>query len=255
GPSTISLSPLATSYTKTEGDTLRDITCSTVCHPECAYTWSKVGTTGTIRNNALLNLAIKTRGRVLHMYSYKSKIVRYTEWAHSGCEVGPNTALINPSNMNYTINENQPIITIVCSATCYPTCTFSWKETTPTLSSASDNHNLALSEVTREEAGTYQCEATNPTSNGPDTAALSVISKYTVTEGDTLLNVTCSSHCWPGCSYTWRNVTNNAIMSRNRSLMFGPIDRYMTDTYRCDVANIYTPYTKTARSEFQLLAQ
>ncbi|XP_052806545.1 hemicentin-2-like [Mya arenaria] len=251
GPSTISLSPLATSYTKTEGDTLRDITCSTVCHPECAYTWSKVGTTGTIRNNALLNLGQLSRQEagsyICIATNPRSSVTQNGPTVDVKVIFGPNTALINPSNMNYTINENQPIITIVCSATCYPTCTFSWKETTPTLSSASDNHNLALSEVTREEAGTYQY--------GPDTAALSVISKYTVTEGDTLLNVTCSSHCWPGCSYTWRNVTNNAIMSRNRSLMFGPIDRYMTDTYRCDVANIYTPYTKTARSEFQLLAQ
>ncbi|XP_052804221.1 hemicentin-1-like isoform X2 [Mya arenaria] len=273
GPSIVSLSPSTTSYTKPEGGTLGDITCSAVCHLECVYTWSKIGTTRTGRNNAILNLGQLTRQEagsyICTATNPSSSTTRNSSTVVVNVIFGPNTSLINPSNMNYTINENQPIITIVCSASCYPTCTYSWRKTTPTPSSASNNHNLALGEVTRNEAGTYQCEATNPTSNetatsvvvninvryGPDSATLGVPSKYTTTEGDTLLNVTCSSVCWPGCSYTWRNLTNNAIMSQNRSLTFGPVDRYMTDTYRCDVANIYTAYNKTTRSELQLLVK
>ncbi|WAR05717.1 CEAM1-like protein, partial [Mya arenaria] len=274
GPSIVSIYPSTTSYTKPEGDTLGDITCSAVCHPECVYTWSKVGTSRTERNNTILNLGQLTRQEagsyictatnpsssttrnsstvVVNKSDVINIIIMYSCYDIL-FPVGPNTSLINPSNVNYTINENQPIITIVCSASCYPTCTYSWRKTTPTHSFASNNHNLALGEVTRDDAGTYQCEATNPTSNetatnGPDTAVLGVPAKYTASEGDTLLNVTCSSVCWPGCSYTWRNVTNNAIMSWNRSLTFGPVDRYMADTYRCDVANIYTAYNKTTRN-------
>ncbi|WAR05709.1 hypothetical protein MAR_021078, partial [Mya arenaria] len=144
---------------------------------------------------------------------------------------GPDTASISQSTVGKTVNENQPISTISCSASCYPTCTYSWRKTTLVPSSASDNHNVAL--------------------DRPDTATLGVPSKYTAMEGHTLMNVTCSSVCLPGCSYNWRNVTNNAIVSRNRSLTVGPIDRYMTDTYRCDVDNIYSAYNKTARSELE----
>ncbi|XP_052803463.1 hemicentin-1-like [Mya arenaria] len=273
GPDKMLLSPPTTLYMKTKGETLGDITCTASCHPECAYTWSKVGTTGTVRNNAILNL--------VHLRSEEagSYICTATNPSTSATQngpmvevkviFGPNTASISPSVVSYTVNENQPIITIVCSASCYPSCTYNWRKTTPTPSSASNNHNLALGEVTRNEAGTYQCEATNPTSNdravsvvvninvryGPDTAILSVSSKYTASEGDTLLNVTCSSDCWPGCSHTWRNVTNNALMSWNESLRFVYVDRFMSGEYRCDVANINTTLTKTARSGFQLLVQ
>ncbi|WAR05715.1 hypothetical protein MAR_021084 [Mya arenaria] len=61
GPDSISIFPLTSSYTRTEGDIQEDITCSTVCHPECAYTWSKVGTSGVVRNNSILNLDQLTR--------------------------------------------------------------------------------------------------------------------------------------------------------------------------------------------------
>ncbi|WAR05718.1 hypothetical protein MAR_021087 [Mya arenaria] len=61
GPSTITLSPSTTSYEKKLDDTLGDIICSAICHPECEYTWSKVGTTGTVRTNAILNLGQLTR--------------------------------------------------------------------------------------------------------------------------------------------------------------------------------------------------
>ncbi|WAR05840.1 BCAM-like protein [Mya arenaria] len=48
GPNNVSISPSTTSYTTTEGDSQGEITCSAVCNPECAYTWSKVGATGTL---------------------------------------------------------------------------------------------------------------------------------------------------------------------------------------------------------------
>ncbi|WAR05811.1 LOW QUALITY PROTEIN: hypothetical protein MAR_021180, partial [Mya arenaria] len=294
GPSIVSLSPSTTSYTKPEGGTLGDITCSAVCHLECVYTWSKIGTTRTGRNNAILNLGQLTRQEAgsyictatnpsssttrnsstvvvnviceLKMARgiYLKEKRRYQHAIMYSCydllfPVGPNTSLINPSNMNYTINENQPIITIVCSASCYPTCTYSWRKTTPTPSSASNNHNLALGEVTRNEAGTYQCEATNPTSNETATSVVVNINvRWTRFShiGRTLKVHNDGRRHSPEryllfCLLAWLFIHLEKFDKQryhNRSLTFGPVDRYMTDTYRCDVANIYTAYNKTTRN-------
>ncbi|WAR06577.1 PXDNL-like protein [Mya arenaria] len=61
GPDMVPLSPPTTTYTEMESDILENISCSAVCYPECLYTWSKVGTAGTVQNNAVLSLGQLTR--------------------------------------------------------------------------------------------------------------------------------------------------------------------------------------------------
>ncbi|XP_052806973.1 nephrin-like isoform X3 [Mya arenaria] len=56
GPDKVPLSPPSTTYTEMESAILANISCSAVCYPECFYTWSKVGTAGTVQNNAVLSL-------------------------------------------------------------------------------------------------------------------------------------------------------------------------------------------------------
>ncbi|XP_021367584.1 uncharacterized protein LOC110459580 [Mizuhopecten yessoensis] len=41
GPGTVTLSPPDTTYTRTEGDTLPDITCTADCSPGCSFVWTK----------------------------------------------------------------------------------------------------------------------------------------------------------------------------------------------------------------------
>ncbi|XP_021366343.1 uncharacterized protein LOC110458766 [Mizuhopecten yessoensis] len=55
GPGTVTLFPSNTTYIRTEGDTLPDITCTADCRPSCTFVWTKLDNTN-FTTSAVLSL-------------------------------------------------------------------------------------------------------------------------------------------------------------------------------------------------------
>ncbi|XP_052806690.1 carcinoembryonic antigen-related cell adhesion molecule 5-like [Mya arenaria] len=169
GPENVSFSPTQTSYTVTEGDTIKAITCSATCYP-CTYTWSISGV--TVSSTATLNLGQAERGEagsyVCRARNSGSGISRSGPSVIVTIRYGPDTVSLSPSTTSYTVTEGNTIPAITCSAICYPACTYTWSRSGVTVSSTA---KLDLGQAERAEAGSYMCQARNPGSgrskNGP----------------------------------------------------------------------------------------
>ncbi|KAH3704916.1 hypothetical protein DPMN_079977 [Dreissena polymorpha] len=74
---------------------------------------------------------------------------------------GPELLTLSPSNISYTLDENQRLNDITCSATCSPVqCTYEWRKSEG--GAVSSSGVLSLGTLERGEAGTYTCTASNP---------------------------------------------------------------------------------------------
>ena len=67
---------------------------------------------------------------------------------------------LQPSTTSYTLNIGESLGPVVCSATCVPTCSFSWTRDTQPIS---NSDTLQLSIQNKNERGTYTCTATRGT--------------------------------------------------------------------------------------------
>ncbi|XP_052804966.1 neural cell adhesion molecule 1-like isoform X2 [Mya arenaria] len=154
---------------------------------------------------------------------------------------------LSPSTTSYTVTEGDNIAAIICSATCYPACTYTWSRSGSRVSSTA---TLYLGQIERREAGSYICTARNPESSvskngpvvnvnviyGPDNVYLtSNQTFYTVTEGHTLEAITCSAICYPACTYTWSK--SQRTVSSNRTLNLGQVKRSDAASYLCTAKN------------------
>ncbi|KAH3828774.1 hypothetical protein DPMN_130757 [Dreissena polymorpha] len=223
GPDNITLSTVIKTYTLNEGQTLNDITCSAKCFPECTYSWKRGNT--VITNNYELSVGSVKKGdagiyecavrnpKTGHMLNSQTVelIVRY----------GPDTAILSPSTLYYSTTEGSIISTITCSATCYPSsCSFSWSKSGTEVSSS---NVLSLGYAQTNDTGNYVCIAKNPGSltnassaimvveilYGPTNINLSPVNRsYTLNEGQTLHNITCSAKCVPECIFSWKRSNN-----------------------------------------------
>ncbi|KAH3704966.1 hypothetical protein DPMN_080028 [Dreissena polymorpha] len=73
---------------------------------------------------------------------------------------GPESLTLSPSNISYTLNENQRLNDITCSATCSPVqCTYEWRKSGG--GAVSSSGVLSLGNLEKGEAGTYTCTASN----------------------------------------------------------------------------------------------
>ncbi|WAR04386.1 HMCN2-like protein [Mya arenaria] len=150
---------------------------------------------------------------------------------------GPDNVYLHPSTSSYTVTEGDTLGTITCSATCNPPCAYTWSRSGSTVSYAA---TLDLGEVERMEAGSYVCMARNPGSNvsknGPDSVSLSPsTANYTVTERDNLAAITCSTTCYPACTYTWSRSEVN--ISSTAKLILSEIERSEAGSYICTARN------------------
>ncbi|KAH3828776.1 hypothetical protein DPMN_130759 [Dreissena polymorpha] len=62
---------------------------------------------------------------------------------------------------SYTLNEEQTLRDMTCSAICVFECTYSWKTSYTMIT---NGHALSISSVRRGDTGIYECAARNPTS-------------------------------------------------------------------------------------------
>jgi hypothetical protein len=75
---------------------------------------------------------------------------------------GPNQVTITPSTQSYTLKETENLNHIQCTADCKPNCTMTWSG--PNLPAGSTSV-LSLQNINRNQAGNYQCTASNDISN------------------------------------------------------------------------------------------
>ena len=71
---------------------------------------------------------------------------------------GPNQVIITPSTQSYTLTETEHLNQIQCTADCIPVCTMTWSG--PNLP-AGTTSVLKLQNINRNQAGNYQCTASN----------------------------------------------------------------------------------------------
>ena len=70
--------------------------------------------------------------------------------------------IITPSTLSYTLKETKNLSQIQCTADCIPVCTMTWSG--PNLP-AGTTSVLNLQNIKRNQAGNYQCTASNDVSS------------------------------------------------------------------------------------------
>ncbi|XP_074837319.1 cell adhesion molecule CEACAM6-like isoform X2 [Carettochelys insculpta] len=110
-----------------------------------------------------------------------------------------------------------------------------------------DNRTLTVLNVTRGDAGTYQCEVKNPVStnkNGPDAASIEPPGSVTLPLGSPL-TLRCVTDCVPAPSYRWAlNGTDTG--ESGSSLTRNPTSWAQQGTYECRAHNSVTNLTAQA---------
>ena len=75
---------------------------------------------------------------------------------------GPNMVIITPSTQSYTLKETDNMNQMPCTADCIPVCTTTWSG--PNLP-AGTTSVLNVQNINRNQAGSYQCTASNDVSS------------------------------------------------------------------------------------------
>ncbi|XP_052062010.1 nephrin-like [Mytilus californianus] len=140
---------------------------------------------------------------------------------------GPNQVVLSPNETSYTLNEDSHVPDITCTADCQPDCNLMWIRPNGQVDS---NNILSLKEIQKNQAGTYQCNASNVVSNmvsadvtisvlyGPEKVTLSPnTTEYTLNEGEHVPNINCSAEFGPSSVVLSPNKTKYTI-KENESL-------------------------------------
>ncbi|KAH3812747.1 hypothetical protein DPMN_141186 [Dreissena polymorpha] len=162
---------------------------------------------------------------------------------------GPLSVSLNPPNLDHVIWERSTF-TVQCTAICSPNpCTFSWTKDGVEVSNTS---HLFFGSMNKEKAGKYVCTARNTVSGatnisgtlmievyyGPDNRQITLNPSnllYTILEGQTLANITCSADCNPVCSFIWRK--SGIMVSNTGVLPLGSVTRNHAGSYECTANN------------------
>ena len=75
---------------------------------------------------------------------------------------GPNQVIITPSTQSYTSKETENLNQIQCTSDCIPVCTMTWSGPYLPVGTSSV---LNLQNINRNQAGNYQCTASNDISS------------------------------------------------------------------------------------------
>ncbi|VDH93021.1 Hypothetical predicted protein [Mytilus galloprovincialis] len=242
--------PNNTIYRVDEGSNFGPLICNASCGPPCTFRW--VGPTSIINSSELfINHATLIDNGIYQceatnkMGTSKGHIVIIINY-------GPNQVILSPNRTSYTFDENIDVPDITCTADCQPDCTLTWiKQTGQVIST----EILSLKEIQRNQAGTYQCNASNDFGNmvstdvtisvryGPSRVVLSPNeTKYEIKENESLqTSISCTATCQPPCVGTWTIHTGEFVSYDNLSLP--AIKRNQTGFYRCNISNIVSSMT------------
>ncbi|XP_069119326.1 carcinoembryonic antigen-related cell adhesion molecule 5-like [Argopecten irradians] len=248
GPGTsLVLVPPDTTYTRTEGDTLPDITCTADCRPGCTFVWTRPDNTNFTVSPVLSLGQLDRSEHGTYRCTARNVVGESTRTISVVIRYGPSTVSLTPPTVTYTPTEGQTIPTITCSADCNPACTYSWTKDGQSYTTGS---GLQLTNIQRGQTGVYRCTASNvhgSTTNvdvsvtvyyGPGTSI--VLSPpdttYTRTEGDTLPDIICTADCRPDCTFVWTR-PDNTNFTVSPVLSLGQLDRSEYGTHRCTARN------------------
>ncbi|XP_060552462.1 hemicentin-1-like isoform X1 [Ruditapes philippinarum] len=265
--SSTKLSPSTQNYTKNEGQSLNDITCTAECYPDCIYTWSKTRQeqTTTVSSTSVLSIGKLHRenfGLYTCIARNPEKISSSTTTIQTLVNVryGPDSAVLGKTSPR-TVTEGDKDEKIECTSDCYPGCSYKWTKSTSS-SVITSSRVLQLNTVLRENAGDYKCISTNTATSQFSKSAESTIkiivqyapdvnislSTRSVKEGESLI-LYCNSHGVPS-SYiytslfqSWKNVAipnnNTAVDDTEKysSLYFKSLRLDDTGTYTCTLNN------------------
>ncbi|XP_021373082.1 hemicentin-2-like isoform X2 [Mizuhopecten yessoensis] len=245
GPGTsLALSPQDTLYTRNEGETLPDITCTADCRPGCTFVWTKPDNTN-FTASAVLSLGQLDRS--------KHGTYRCTAWNVIGTSgittsvnvhYGPGDSITFKSESDVLDSiENQTIPEMLCSADCRPPCTYIWSK-----AGRGYPNPLSLYVATRNNAGQYTCTADNIVSKGTKTWNLIVrfpprLPSLSYTQGDG--NVTengpksliCRVESYPPSTIHWYYKANNSLLLATPDVLEST---YTLTTAGCLDTGLYT---------------
>ncbi|CAC5371803.1 unnamed protein product [Mytilus coruscus] len=238
GPSNVTISPQTQIYTINESiGSIGPVTCKAHgCKSRCVVKWSGPKVTGDA--SSVLNLQNLDRNKTGNYFCTASN----NAWSKTSTNIsvivnyGPNKVNISPLSMNYNVQEITGIVgPIYCSADCKPECAVTWSG--PYIPDGTTSI-LNLQNINRNQAGKYQCNATNIIDGPGQVSILPNRLTYTVTE--TIGNVgpiTCTVDCNPICLVTWTgpNIQDDAMSV----LHLQKIDRNQAGNYLCTASNSY----------------
>ncbi|KAL3862882.1 hypothetical protein ACJMK2_008826, partial [Sinanodonta woodiana] len=247
------LSPSTTSYQLTELSRL-DVKCSATCVPQCDYQWSEplVNQNDNMGWLSISQIQRNQNGTFVCTVTNpkvpgKSATANFSVIVYYGPD--SNGLTLSPSNTSYQLTESSSL-TVQCIATCVPQCNYQWMG--PGISQNDNRGLLSVSEISRNQSGTFTCTVTNPKNHGKNvTANISVIVYYgpddrkvSLSPSNTSyqlielsrLDVKCSATCEPQCNYQW----SGPMVSQNDNmglLSISQIQRNQNGTFICTVTN------------------
>ncbi|CAL8323636.1 unnamed protein product [Lota lota] len=187
-------------------------TCSASCTPACTFSWRNGNQSST---GAELTLQLKARPpqEVLTCVAINPDTGKTASISKTlVVTVGPSNIMISgPSMLTLGVENN-----FTCTATCYPSCTFSWNWMwEEEVLGSSSGATLSITPPETVDSETVLCEAMDSVSHLYISTSLqryvarltdiyitSPSGLWTVTAGQTFL-FTCFVECTPSCTYTW----------------------------------------------------
>ncbi|XP_060083574.1 hemicentin-2-like, partial [Ylistrum balloti] len=245
GPGTsIALSPPDTTYTKTEGDTLPDITCAADCKPDCTFVWTRPDNINFTVSPVLSLGQLKRSEHGTYKCTARNGVGESTSTTHVIVHYGPGVSIsFEPQEDSVDVAENQTVTDVICSADCRPLCTYTWSKL-----GSNYLNPLSLSVATRNNAGQYTCRANNTVGQGTRMWNLTVrfpprITALVYSQGDAEVreheskSLICTVDSYPPSKIQWLYKTNNTILLNTPDVLDST---YTLTNAKCLDTGLYT---------------
>ncbi|XP_069115881.1 uncharacterized protein [Argopecten irradians] len=192
GPgNSISLFPPDITYTRTEGNTLLDITCTAVCRPDCTYVWTRPDNT-TFTPSSVLSLGQLDRSEQ-GMYKCTARNVAGESFISINLTIKYRPyVVISPSTNPLILEEGQTGVALQCAVTLTnpPVSSMVWTRGSTVVSRTG---TYSLPPVNPGHAGIYTCTANNSAGTSTANITLEVVLLPKVSELLGITNVSSSS--------------------------------------------------------------
>ncbi|XP_063440687.1 uncharacterized protein LOC134721537 isoform X2 [Mytilus trossulus] len=194
----------------------------------------------------------------------------------------PDNIFLEPEGTLVNVREGTTLGPINCVATCYPECSYHWKynvtgrfELVPIQLVSNQGKTLTVSQIKRNQTGTFRCHVDYNVSRIKKTTDVSINVQYgpdkvVLDPGRTSINVTenstqgpihCTAACNPICTYQWKHnrtrhfeqVKNSLLSDHNQTLTVPHIKRSQNGTFRCHVD--YYPHQNYKISDIEINVQ
>ncbi|CAC5360970.1 unnamed protein product [Mytilus coruscus] len=246
GPQSVTLLPNKTQYTETEGSDIAPINCTSNCRPICNYTWSGPNVpAGTNNVLSLKNINAHHMG-IFICVAYNDLGSLNSSAVNVNIQFGPGSSLqFKPNATSVTKTKGDSLGPIECIATCNPPCQYKWSYHDET----KNNGVLTVGNLSIDDHGLFLCTASNgfgdsqnkslhvTVNYGPEAVVLSPSTKlYTVTHGENVAPINCTSKCRPECTYIWSGP--HVPSDTTNVLSLESIKKNQSGDFNCTATNV-----------------